>query len=83
MQINLPDQTIRDVQELLTRQGSALDVAAFVDRTLQRALFFEAAREIKQRNQGVDPQELQAEIDAAVEAVRAAARKAAPGASRS
>jgi hypothetical protein len=71
MQIELSDQTIRDVQALLAKRGEGVDVSAFVDRTLQRALFFETVREVKQQNAGVDPAKLDQLIDEAVEAVRA------------
>lgn len=71
MQIELSDQTIRDVQALLAKRGEGVDVSAFVDRTLQRAVFFETVREVKQQNAGVDPAELDQLIDEAVEAVRA------------
>ena len=70
MQIELSDQTIRDVQALLAKRGERVDVSAFVDRTLQRALFFETVREVKRQNAGVDPDELDRLIDEAVEAVR-------------
>ena len=55
MQIELPDQTILDVQALLAKRGEGADVSAFVDLTLQRALFFETVREVKRQNAGVDP----------------------------
>jgi hypothetical protein len=71
VQIELSDQTIRDVQALLAKRGEGVDVSAFVDRTLQRAVFFETVREVKQQNAGVDPAELDQLIDEAVEAVRA------------
>ena len=71
MQIELSDQTIRDVQALLAKRGEGVDVSGFVDRTLQRALFFETVREVKQQNAGVDPAKLDQLIDEAVEAVHA------------
>lgn len=71
MQIELSDQTIRDVQSLLAKRGEGVDVSAFVDRTLQRALFFETVREVKQQNIDTDPDELDRLIDEAVKAVRA------------
>lgn len=70
MQIELPDQTIRDVQAMLAKRGERTDVSQYVDRTLQRALFFDTVREIKNQNVGVDPEELERLIDEAVEAVR-------------
>ncbi len=71
MQIELSDQTIRDVRALLAKRGEGVDVSAFVDRTLQRALFFETVREIKRQNATADPAELDRLIDEAVEKVRA------------
>ncbi len=78
MQIELSDQTIRDVQALLAKRGEGVDVSTFVDRTLQRALFFETVREVKQQNTGTDPDELDRLIDEAVEAARADRRGTHP-----
>jgi hypothetical protein len=80
VQIELSDQTIRDVQALLAKRGEGVDVSAFVDRTLQRALFFETVREVKQQNIGTHPDELDRLIDEAVEAVRAERRGTRPDA---
>lgn len=73
-QINISDETYRDVQAMLAGSGEALDVDAFVDRTLQKRLFFETVRMVQDRNQDVDPDELQKEIDEAISQVRAARR---------
>lgn len=78
MQIELSDQTIRDVQALLAKRGEGVDVSTFVDRTLQRALFFETVREVKRQNIGTHPDELDRLIDEAVEAVRAERRGTRP-----
>lgn len=72
MRIELPDQTIRDVELLLAQRGESGDVSQFIDRTLQRALFFETVRDVKRRNVAVDPVELDRLIDDAVKAVRTA-----------
>lgn len=80
MQIQLPDQTIRDVQAMLAKRGENGDVSDYIDRTLQRALFFETVREVKRQNAGVDPDELDRLIDDAVEAVRAERRVTIPNA---
>ena len=53
MQIELPDQTIRDVQAMLAKRDERTDISQYVDRTLQRALFFDTVREIKSQNAGV------------------------------
>ena len=71
MQIQLPDETVRDVQALLAKRGKSGDVSEFIDRTVQRALFFETVREIKRQNAGSDPDELDVLIDEAIRAVRA------------
>lgn len=36
MQIELPDQTIRDVHAMLARTGGSADVTQYVDRTVKR-----------------------------------------------
>jgi hypothetical protein len=76
MQIELPDQTVRDVEAMLAQRGEGSDVSAFVDRTLQRALFFDAVREVKKQNAGVDVRELDQLIDEAVKAARSEQGKA-------
>jgi hypothetical protein len=80
MQIQLPDETIRDVQAMLAKRGENGDVSEYIDRTLQRALFFEIVREVKRQNAGVDPEELDRLIDEGVEAVRAERRRTTPDA---
>jgi hypothetical protein len=77
MQIDIPEQTIRDVQAMLTRQGARADLPAFIDRTLKRAVFFDTVREVQRQNAGVDPTELQNLINEAVDAT-----KMDPGADR-
>ena len=79
-QIDIPDETYRDVEVLLASRGEAVDVSAFVKRTLNRTLFFETVREIKAQTKNVDPDELERIIDEAVEAARAERRKQTPGA---
>jgi len=71
MQIELPDQTVREVQDMLAKRGQNGNVAQYIDRTLQRALFFETVREVKRQNANVDSDELDRLIDEAVAAVRA------------
>ncbi|MCI0333012.1 MAG: hypothetical protein L0228_07300 [Planctomycetes bacterium] len=78
MQIEVPDQTVRDVEALLAERGENGDVSQFVDRTLQRAVFFETVREVKRQNAGVDANELDRLIDEAVEAVRTDQRRMTP-----
>jgi hypothetical protein len=80
VQIELPDQTVRDVQMLLAERGESVDVAAFVNQTLRRALFFDTVREVKRQNAGVDPGELDRLIDDAVKAIRVEVRGATPDA---
>jgi Arc/MetJ-type ribon-helix-helix transcriptional regulator len=71
MQVELPDNTVRDVEAMLAKRGENGNVSEFIDRTLQRALFFETVRDIKRQNAGADPQEFNRLIDEAVAAVRA------------
>ncbi len=80
MRIELPDQTVRDVETLLAQRGDNGNVSEFIDRTLQRALFFETVREVKHQNAGVDPQSLERLVDEAVTAVRAERTRAIPDA---
>ena len=85
-QVNISDETYRDVQAMLASGGETVDVDAFVDRTLQKRLFFETVRKIQDRNKDVDADVLQQEIDEAIAAVREARRKetgTSPGANRS
>jgi hypothetical protein len=71
MQIELSDQTVRDVEAMLAKRGENGDVSQYIDRTVQRALFFDTVREVKRQNAGVDPAELDLLIDEALVAVRA------------
>jgi len=80
MQIELPDQTVRDVQAMLAKRGENGDVSQYIDDTLQRALFFDTVREVKRQNAGIDPDELERLIDEAVEAVRSERRRTTPDA---
>jgi Ribbon-helix-helix domain len=66
VQIELSDQTARDVQALLAERGGGVDMSAFVNQTLQRAVFFETVRETKRQNEGIDSVELDRLIDVAV-----------------
>jgi hypothetical protein len=65
MQIDLPDKTVRDVEAMLAKRGQNGSVSEFIDRTLQRALFFETVRDVKCQNASADPQELDRLIDVA------------------
>jgi Arc/MetJ-type ribon-helix-helix transcriptional regulator len=71
MQVELPDKTVRDVEAMLAKRGQNGNVSEFIDRTLQRALFFETVRDVKRQNASADPQELDQLIDEAVAAARA------------
>jgi Arc/MetJ-type ribon-helix-helix transcriptional regulator len=68
MQVELPEKTIRDVEDLLAKRGENGNVSEFIDRTLQRALFFETVRDIKRQNSSAEPRELERLIDEAVAA---------------
>jgi Arc/MetJ-type ribon-helix-helix transcriptional regulator len=71
MQVELPDKTVRDVEAMLAKRGQNGNVSEFIDRTLQRALFFETVRDVKRQNAGADPQEIDGLIDEAVADARA------------
>jgi transposase-like protein len=72
MKIELPDKTIRDVEAVVARDGG--DIIEFIDRAVNRSLLFDTVRQIREHNANVDPEELQAAIDEAIEAVRAERR---------
>jgi hypothetical protein len=78
MRIELPDKTVRDVEAMLAKRGENGNVAEFIDRTLQRTIFFETVREVKRQNAGADPQEIDRLINEAVAAVRADRSRATP-----
>jgi len=50
------------------------DLSKFIEDAVRRRVFDETVREIKARNAGTDPDELQAIIDEAVQEVRAEKR---------
>ena len=78
MQIELSDQTAHDVQLLLAQRGGGLDVSAFVNQIMQRAVFFETVRDVKRQNESVDPVELDRLIDEAVVHARSERRGTPP-----
>jgi hypothetical protein len=74
-QIEISDETYQGIKTMLASRGDAMPVDQYVDRTVNRYLFFETVREIKERNKDVPPEVLQREIDEAVAAVRADRRQ--------
>jgi len=82
-QINISDDTYRDVQAMLVSRGGKVNVDEFVNRTLNRSLFFETVQDIKARTKHVDPEELDQIVEEAVEAARAERREQNPRADRS
>jgi Arc/MetJ-type ribon-helix-helix transcriptional regulator len=82
MQVELPDKTIRDVEAMLAKRGKNGNVSEFIDRTLQRALFFETVREVKHQNAGADAQEIDRLIDEAIATARANGSRTNPNANR-
>jgi Arc/MetJ-type ribon-helix-helix transcriptional regulator len=80
MQVELPDKTVRDVEAMLAKRGQNGNVSEFIDRTLQRALFFETVRDVKRQNAGASPTELDRLIDEAVVAARAERSRTNPDA---
>jgi Arc/MetJ-type ribon-helix-helix transcriptional regulator len=80
MQVELPDKTVRDVEAMLAKRGQNGNVSEYIDRTLQRALFFETVRDVKRQNAGADPQEIDRLIDEAIAAERSRTNPDANGA---
>ncbi len=80
MQIEIPDQTARDVQAMLVKRGKNGDVSQFIDQTVQRALFFDVVREVKRQNADADPDELDRLIEESVKAVRTERNRTTPDA---
>jgi len=74
-QIEISDETYRVVEATLAARGDAANVDEYVERAVNRHLFFETVREIREKNKDIDPDQLQQEIDEAVEGVRAERRK--------
>lgn len=74
-QINISDETYRVVEATLAARGEVANVDEYVDRAVNRHLFFETVREVREKNKDVAPEVLQKEIDEAVDAVRAERRK--------
>lgn len=58
---------------MLSHRAEAIDVTAYIDKTVRRAIFFKTTREIKRQNADADPDELRALIDEATAAARAEA----------
>lgn len=74
-QIEISDETYLGIETMLANRGEAMAVDQYVDRTVNRYLFFETVREVKERNKDIAPEVLQQEIDEAVAAVRAERRQ--------
>jgi hypothetical protein len=72
MQIEVSDETARDVRTLLAQQGKDNSLAEYVDQAVRRAVFFDTVREVKRDNADADPIEIDRLIDEAVQAIRTA-----------
>ena len=70
MQINLPRQAIEAVKTYLLQSVRGDDIGEFVDQSVQRALFFWLAEDVRQRNACVSADDLDAAIDEAVKNAR-------------
>jgi len=70
MQINLPDDTIRDIEAFLASSGEKLDVTAFIDQSVRQSMLSGIVGKIHERNAAFDPHELDATIDEAVKSIR-------------
>jgi Arc/MetJ-type ribon-helix-helix transcriptional regulator len=82
MKIELPDDTVRGVQAVLS-QGRPESVAEFVDRAVRQRLLSEAIREAWRLNTGADPDEVAKLVDEELDAVRSFRTPRRPDAGRS
>lgn len=70
--LSISESTDRSVRMWLSRRGLKKgDLSKFVDQAVRRAVFDETVREVKARNEGADPEQIQSDIDAALREVRA------------
>lgn len=70
MQINLPDNTIRDIEAFLANSGENLDIATFIDQSVRQSMLSGIVGKIHKRNESANPEDLDALIDEVVKAVR-------------
>ncbi len=82
MNIDLPEQTIRGVEAVIAGVGGGVDVPAYIDRSVRRAIFFDTVGRVQALNAQEDPEELQRLIDEAVDAVRTQSKGVYPHADR-
>ncbi|MEM9352890.1 MAG: ribbon-helix-helix domain-containing protein [Planctomycetota bacterium] len=82
-EIHIPDETYRGLKALLSSRGKDIDVDEFVNRTLNRAIFFETVRGVRAKTKSADPDELDQLIDEAVETAREGNNQINPDAGRS
>ena len=74
--IKVSKETDLSLRTFLGSQGMKKgDLSKFIEEAVRWRLFHRSVQDIKSRNAGSDPNELQADIDAAVREVRAARRR--------
>jgi len=81
MKIELPDETVRGVQAVLSK-GRSETLSEFVDNAVQQRLLSEAIREAWRFNTGADPREVSQLVDEELDAVRALRTLRRPDAGR-
>lgn len=70
--LSIPDETDRTVRTYLARLGLKKgDLSKFVDEAVRRQVFARIVKDIKERNAGADPNELDRLIKEAVGQARA------------
>jgi Arc/MetJ-type ribon-helix-helix transcriptional regulator len=81
MKIELPDDTVRGVQAVLSK-GRPESLSEFVDNAVRQRLLSEAIRESWRANTGADPDKVSRLVDEEVDAVRALRTSRRPDAGR-
>ncbi|MGL4514395.1 MAG: hypothetical protein ACRCT8_15005 [Lacipirellulaceae bacterium] len=82
MTIELPEQTVRSVEAVLSTGRVAESLPEFVDTAVRQRLLSGAIAEAWRLNAGADPDEVARLVDEEVEAVRSQPRRRTPDAGR-
>lgn len=80
MKIELPEQTVRSVEAVLSTGRVAESVPEFIDTAVRQRLLSGAIAEAWRLNAGADPDEVARLVDEEVDAVRSQARRRTPDA---
>lgn len=71
--IQVDDKTDRAVRTHIARNGGRKgDLSKFVEQAVRKAVFWQTVDAAREFNKDVDPQEIEAAVDAALDEVRAA-----------